>query len=213
MDITVGDVAPQKTPADSSTEWIRRFKPYVLWSAMALAALAAGLMVPQLLSRPVENDARATPTETKSPATESVAGAPESSDTGYLWMMTAAFLPASVLIAMAWLWRAGAKTKRAKAAAPSLEVVETLRLGGRCLIYVIKAGGAELLAGVDRSGVRAVIPIPSVPAVSLSDAEVASREEPPPLKPLPATDKAQEIDRIFLTRFCELVANRSEGSP
>jgi flagellar biogenesis protein FliO len=214
MDISVGDLAPQKAPATSfSTGLARRFKVYVVWGAMALAALAAGLTVPQLLPRPSDTGAKAVTAETKSPATESVAGEPEGSDNGYLSMMTAAFLPASVLIAMGWFWRAGAKTKRAKAAATGMEVVETLPLGGRCLIYVVKAGDAELLAGVDRSGVKAVIPIPSMTTMRLSDADAEPHEESLPVQPLPTTHKAQEIDRIFLTRFCELMANRSEGSP
>jgi flagellar biogenesis protein FliO len=41
-----------------------------------------------------------------------------------------------------------------------LRVVEVLGLGGRCSLFLVRAGGRQVLAGVDRSGLKALLALP-----------------------------------------------------
>jgi len=70
-------------------------------------------------------------------------------------------------------WMGGnlvASDKRGK----QLQIVEALPLGNRCLIYLIRADDHPILAGVDHSGLKALLPLP--------ESFEATLNNPPPFK-------------------------------
>lgn len=50
-----------------------------------------------------------------------------------------------------------------------LRIVESLALGGRCSVYLLQAGDAKVLAGVDGAGIKALLPLPAEFAGTLAD--------------------------------------------
>ena len=59
-----------------------------------------------------------------------------------------------------------------------LRIVESLTLGGRCSVYLLQAGDARVLAGVDGAGIKALLPLPAEFAVTLAEmTEEASTAE------------------------------------
>lgn len=77
-------------------------------------------------------------------------------------------------------WLGGGLVESAKAG-KRLQVLETLPLGSRGLIYLIRADDQHLLAGVDPSGLKALLPLP--------ESFEAALPVPPPGK-----DTLQETD-------------------
>jgi flagellar biogenesis protein FliO len=41
-----------------------------------------------------------------------------------------------------------------------LRVLETLPLGGRCSVYLLQVGETRILAGVDHTGLKTLLPLP-----------------------------------------------------
>lgn len=50
-----------------------------------------------------------------------------------------------------------------------LRIVESLALGGRCSVYLLQAGDAKVLAGVDGAGIKALLPLPAEFAGALAE--------------------------------------------
>jgi flagellar biogenesis protein FliO len=50
-----------------------------------------------------------------------------------------------------------------------LHLVESLTLGGRCAIYLLEAGETKVLAGVDQTGIKALLPLPGAFAGALAE--------------------------------------------
>jgi flagellar biogenesis protein FliO len=52
-----------------------------------------------------------------------------------------------------------------------MRVVETLSLGQRCRVHLVRVGRRRVLVGVDPSGVRAITPLPDLFEQALEEAE------------------------------------------
>ncbi|HTU18370.1 MAG TPA: flagellar biosynthetic protein FliO [Gemmataceae bacterium] len=50
-----------------------------------------------------------------------------------------------------------------------LRIIESLTLGGRCSVYLLQAGEARVLAGVDGAGIKALLPLPAEFAGALAE--------------------------------------------
>lgn len=69
-------------------------------------------------------------------------------------------------------WLVGGPPERPDGA---FEVVASLPLGGRCCVYLVRAGGQHLLAGADAAGLQALVPVGDAAV----DGGAAEAPEPP----------------------------------
>jgi len=54
-----------------------------------------------------------------------------------------------------------------------LHLVETVALGNRCAVHLLRAGHQQVLVGVDGSGLKTVVALPPIFDTSLSEAQSA----------------------------------------
>lgn len=87
----------------------------------------------------------------------------------------------SMVLGRRWL----AKVPAATSTGGQMRVVETLTLGQRCRVHLVRVGRRQVLVGVDPTGLRTVTPLPDVFEVALTEAETAAAE-PRPEPPTPA---------------------------
>jgi flagellar biogenesis protein FliO len=195
----------------SSARPFDRFKPYVLWSALSALALASGFLVPELIAF-AQREAATTSEPQLANATpkDAVRFEPKIIDFDAVQLAPFFLLPVVVLGGIVWFLRRRLSGKTARADDGGLHTLETLTLGHRCLIYLVKAGDAELLAGVDRSGLKAVIALPPHFESALEEAaENESSEEVDAAGPA-SRNTSVGTDPLFLARFQELLAARLE---
>lgn len=74
-----------------------------------------------------------------------------------------------------WLQAAPTPTGREK----QLGVLEALSLNNRCCVYLIKVGSRQMLAGVDGSGLKALVPLTEPFEQTLNDLQAGEPVRPP----------------------------------
>ena len=192
----------------SSARLFDRFKPYLLWSVLALLALVLGFLAPELI--PIAKRELLTNSESQAATPEDkVQVEQQFVDFDPTRLAPLLFMPLALFGAL-WLLRGRLFGKAARPDEDGLRTLETLALGHRCVIYLIQAGDAELLAGMDRGGLKALIAVPSHFENTLEEAaESAPSGDVLAARPVSRTS-SEGIDPAFLARFQELLAARLE---
>lgn len=102
---------------------------------------------------------------------------PEAPDTGAMLKKlvfgTATVLALCVVTMVAGRrWLRGAPPRTAKTG--KLRLIESVSLGNRCSVYLLRVGDLQILAGTDSSGMKSLVPLP--PSFEQAIAEVRSPE-------------------------------------
>jgi flagellar biogenesis protein FliO len=130
-----------------------------LWLGLAGAVVLAGMAVPLLVTG-------SKPPVANVPAPEAPALPDLGPMLGRLVVGTVAVLALSVGV----LWFVGKKLRPApgQKSGSQIEVIGAVRVDPRCQVYLVRARGQRLLAGVDATGIRAVVPVPTSGVHSLA---------------------------------------------
>lgn len=145
----------------------RGWASLLVFAGLALAATVGGIFLPQGL-----REGEAAPVT--APAAQSLATAPETleyspPDLPELPSPQAIFLRlgigTGVVLALCVLTLLIGKRWIQPLAAPATEnkhlrVLEALPLGGRCSVYLLQVGETRILAGVDHTGLKTLLPLP-----------------------------------------------------
>lgn len=163
---------------------------WLVLGVLGLAATAGGLFLPRSLRSSAETPATIpSPTPPVNESKDSLAYTPPAlpdlpSPGSMLLRLTLGTIFVLILCVIT-LW-AGKRWIRPLAGPQGenkqLHVVESLALGGRCSVYLLQAGDAKVLAGVDHAGLKALLPLPTAFAGTLaeiSEATEGEREEAP----------------------------------
>ncbi len=145
--------------------------------------------LPAFAPRPVaEKTADSAPTA----ATEDLEGMLR----GMVWITATIGLAAVVSLWLLKLWL----TRSGRVALPSrsLKLVDTLRIGPRCGVYLVQAETHRVLVGVEHGKTMCLMPLPASFVESLDDADGQTPEEPPA-----ATDFERTADLFSARRHDE----------
>jgi flagellar biogenesis protein FliO len=147
-------------------------------SLVGVLAVLAGVLLPQLLNG---EPALSQPAPSLAPADSLVYTPPtfpEAPDPRSMLLRlllgTAFVLVLSVVtifLSRRWLRQVGAPS----AATGRLAVVETLPLGNRCALHLVRVGRQQVLVGVDAAGLKSLVALPE-----LFDEALAEAEQPAP---------------------------------
>jgi flagellar biogenesis protein FliO len=74
----------------------------------------------------------------------------------------------------------------AKTGSGQLQVLEALPLGRRCVLYLVKANNQQIVAGIDPSGLKALLPLSESFETALNDVQ------PPPVPEVAAAPEVQQ---------------------
>jgi len=160
---------------------------WLVVSVLGLLATAGGLFLPRSFRPPAETpDAIASPTPASNETKDSLAYTPPPlpdlpSPGSMLLRLTLGTIFVLILCVIT-LW-AGKRWIRPLAGPQGenkqLHLVESLALGGRCSVYLLQAGDAKVLAGVDHAGLKALLPLPAAFAGTLAEITEAAEVEGP----------------------------------
>jgi flagellar biogenesis protein FliO len=130
--------------------------------AVGLFAVVAGLILPQLITSvaPERTAAHGTEKQERSPLAYTPPAWPEAPDPkamlGRLALGTAIVLALCVVtLAIGRRWLRGTAT--AGTDQGRIQLVETLTLGNRCNLHLVKIGGQQVLVGLDGGGLKAMV--------------------------------------------------------
>jgi flagellar biogenesis protein FliO len=133
---------------------------------LGFLAIVAGFSLPQFWqSAPSMRESGTTRgQESKSSLEYTPPQRPEIPDAGALLLRlgTGSVLVLGLCVGTLWMgrrWLGGGLVEN-KRGGNHLQIVEALPLGGRCLIYLIRAEDHQILAGVDQSGLKALLTLP-----------------------------------------------------
>jgi len=161
---------------------------WLIFCLLGLAATVCGLFLPQSLRgrrEPVATIPTAEPAQQKKDALEyNPPELPDMSSPGSMFLRLALGTLFVLLLSVVTLW-AGKRWIRPLAGPAGenrqLRVVESLPLGGRCAVYLLQAGEAKILVGVDQAGIKALLPLPQAFDSTLAElAERAGVDDAPP---------------------------------
>jgi flagellar biogenesis protein FliO len=156
---------------------------HLAWCTVGLLALACGFALPQIVmslnsessatssleEKDAANsiDARTAPQEKRRPEVAirdrlilpAIArSTPERSE--FDWFRVIGGAAIGIVACICFVWLAKRWLARRAAAGENeteFETLESLNLGNRCIMHLVKVGNARLLAGVDRTGLKAVV--------------------------------------------------------
>ena len=103
------------------------------------------------------------------------------------WFTGAVGLAAIVSLWLLRLWFQRRETRADDAR--SLALVDSIRIGPRCGLYLVQADRHRVLVGIDQGRAMSLLALPPIFSDSLEDADVESKEKP-------ATAKSKPVDRI-----------------
>jgi len=94
----------------------------------------------------------------------------------------------ALCIAMLFVCRRWLRKLPGPAGGPTrMALVETLPLGGRCVVHLVRVGKQQVLVGLDGGGLKSLLALPEAFDEALTEAEKApNAEEEPPLLAAPA---------------------------
>ena len=134
--------------------------PRLLLGAVGLLAVAAGVALPLALA---DRGGASPPLPTANvSAPDAPADWAEPPDLGRLGTRLAVGTAAVLALCAATLWfgKRWTNGQPAKGGAGQLRVLATLPVGGRGVVYLVQAGNSQVVVGVDRTGVKELIPLP-----------------------------------------------------
>jgi flagellar biogenesis protein FliO len=139
--------------------------PWLTMGIVAVVAVAAGILLPQLLPGEMVVQTNQGKADAKDKAksayvTPAVPEMPNPQDmlTRLAW---GTVLVLGLAAASIWGMRRWVKAHEPTGGGPSvLRLVETLPLGNRCSLHLVQLGNRELLVGVDAGGMKSIVPLP-----------------------------------------------------
>jgi flagellar biogenesis protein FliO len=136
------------------------------WVALAMVGLVAvvgGLFVPQLITTPAPPaEPRAAGPEKAQPAytPPSLPDGP-SPQSLMIRLLIGTAVVLGLCVGTLWVGKRWLAAPAPKAAAGGqLSLVETLPLGNRCSVHLVKVGSRQVLVGVDGAGVKSMVALP-----------------------------------------------------
>jgi flagellar biogenesis protein FliO len=153
---------------------------WTTWLTVAFVAVAAGLLVPQLLPGETSDKNQAKQEAKTKPGSDYTAPALPDMPSPQA-MLGRLFVGTLVVIGLAvvslwgarrWLQPAGA----ANALPREMRLVESLPLGNRCLMHLVRLGKREILIGVDAAGIKTVVPLAGTFEEALEETGVRNQE-------------------------------------
>ena len=151
--------------------------PWVTMGIVAVVAVAAGLLVPQLLPGEMAIEKNQPRSEAKGKSKgEYIAPALPDMPNPQGMLTRLAFGTLVVLglsVVSIWAMRRWLQPPGSAVAGPrTLRLLETLPLGNRCSVHLVHMGNREVLIGVDGSGIKSIVPLPE------NFADVLTQTEP-----------------------------------
>jgi flagellar biogenesis protein FliO len=142
-------------------------KLWTTWLTMgvvAIGAVAAGLLVPQLMPGEMVIEADRPKAEAKSKTKSDYTGPalPEMPNPRAMLSRLAwgTVLVLGLSVASIWAMRRWTQTREpAVSGQRALRLVETLPLGNRCSLHLVHLGSREVLVGVDGAGIKTIVPL------------------------------------------------------
>lgn len=153
---------------------------WLVFGVLGLAATAAGIFLPRSMRDQLEPPVRmsvAPPSadaaaQTKDPLQYAPPPMPDlpSPQSMILRLTLGTILVLILCVLTLWI---GKRWIRPLAGPPvenkQLRLLEALPLGARCSVYLLQAGEAKILAGVDSAGIKALVPLPTEFAGALAE--------------------------------------------
>jgi flagellar biogenesis protein FliO len=153
------------------------------WVAFAAVAVFMGLLLPQLLPGDLTAQNALTKAERKEKGKLEYAGPslPEAPSTQGMIVRLVSGTAVVLGLCVLTLW--GIKRWLHPAAAHGagqreLRLLETLQLGNRCSLQLVHLGKQPILVGIDASGIKSIVPLPTPFEAALEDAEQGQVAEP-----------------------------------
>jgi flagellar biogenesis protein FliO len=153
----------------------------IVWATVGLLALTAGFAVPEVVRHqwaepePVTTEAAPQETTAYTPPAP-----PEIPDVRMLLLRLGVGTALVLCLCAGTIWVGKRWLTTGAKAAPGmaqLQLVESLNLGNRCLVYLVRAGNQQALVGVDRIGMKALVPLSDSFESTLQD--VAAGDDTP----------------------------------
>lgn len=146
-------------------------KKWLALAAVGVLAVLGGMAVPQLVPggpvKPVPaqipGKASKEPKETKEPLAYTPPQWPEAPDPKAMLLRLGLGTAFVLALCVGSLWAGKHWLRKLPAAGPGkgqMAVVETLALGGRCSVHLVKVGSRQVLVGTDAGGLKAITPLP-----------------------------------------------------
>ncbi len=158
---------------------------WLIFGVLGLAATAGGIFLPRSLRSGVAPPQAATPSvQTTAVTRESLEynppSLPDLPSPQAMFVRLGLGTVFVLILCGVTLW-AGKRWIRPLAGPPvenkQLRILEALPLGGRCSVYLLQAGEAKVLAGVDGAGIEALLSLPQSFDVTLADMDGAAGAE------------------------------------
>jgi flagellar biogenesis protein FliO len=154
-------------------------KRWLLSAVIGLTAVIAGIVLPQAF---MGNDAGLAGAAKGAPAAADsleynpppLPGAP-GAGAMLARLMVGTLVVLGLCVGTLWFGKRWVKTEPPRGANSRLAVVESLALGNRCSVILVRAGPRQVLAGVDGTGLKALVALPDLFEDAL---EQAQTEEP-----------------------------------
>ena len=153
-----------------------RWAPWQTMGVIAIVAVLAGLLVPQLLPGEMAIDKTHHKPDAKadSKGTYETPPLPDlPNPSGMLLRLVAGTaLVLGMAVALIWGMRRWLQAHApAGAGQRELRLVETLPLGNRCSVHLVHLGQREILIGVDGAGVKTIVPLAKAFAEVMAETE------------------------------------------
>ena len=150
--------------------------PWLTIAAVALVAVIAGVLLPQMLPGDMVVEKQRSIGEVKGKSkTEYVPPTvPEMPNPqGMLARLAGGtVLVLGLSVASIWVMRRWVLSQQAgQSAGQTLRLMESLALGNRCAVHLVNLGNREVLVGVDGGGIKTIVPLPKVFEEVLSDTD------------------------------------------
>jgi flagellar biogenesis protein FliO len=156
--------------------------PWLTMGIVAVVAIAAGMLLPQMLpgEMVVQGNQAKAEAKDKSKSAYVAPAVPEMPNPQGMLARLAwgTMLVLGLSVASMWAMRRWVKAHEPAGSGPNaLRLVETLPLGNRCSVHLVHLGKRELLVGVDAGGVKTIVPLPREFDEVLAEADRGQRTE------------------------------------
>jgi flagellar biogenesis protein FliO len=153
-----------------------RFGAWPSWVAIAVVAIFLGLLLPQMMPGDISAQTALPKAETKPKGKlDYVAPAlPEAPNMqGMLTRLVAGTgVVLGLCVVTLWGIRRWLHPARVNGLTPrDMKLMETLQLGNRCSLHLVHLGKQPILVGMDASGIKSIVPLPTPFEEALQDAE------------------------------------------
>lgn len=164
-------------PFDKSTARKAGMPNWLVFGLLGLAATAGGIFLPRSFRNhsepPVAVPSLAAPAANpKDPLEYTPPPLPDlpSSGSMFLRLVLGTLFVLILCVVTLWIGKRWIRPLGSPAGEnQQLRIVESLVLGGRCSVYLLQAGDARVLAGIDGAGIKALLPLPAEFAGALAE--------------------------------------------